>query len=113
MTITFTRFFQFSASHTYQDKIVGHNYVLGVTTDTLDDPSEVQFDKKINEALISKLHSRDLGLHVDFLKGARITDDNLLKIFWGMIKKEIDPMPLRALSLERDSRSKVVMSQEH
>ena len=86
---------------------------MGVTTDSLDDYSEIQFDKKINEALISKLHSRDLSLHVDFLKGAHITDDNLLKIFWGMIKKEIHPMPLHSLSLERDSRSKVVMSREN
>jgi len=70
------------------------------------------FEKKIEESLIKKLDSRDLGLHVDFLKGAALNDANLLRIFWGIIKKEIRPAALYSLSLERDGRTKTVMASE-
>lgn len=110
MKITFTKRFYFSASFSNGGRVYGHNYTLGVTTDAMDENFEIEFEKKIEDSLIKKLQTRDLGLDVDFLKGAHINDANLLKIFWGILKKEIQPAPLYSLSLERDGRTQTVMS---
>ena len=108
--VTFTKTFDFSASFSRDGKIYGHNYTLGVTTDWMDEEAEALFEAKVRESLIKKMESRDLGLHVDFLKGARLNDENLLAIFWPILKKEIHPLGLHRLSLQRDQRTKVVMS---
>jgi hypothetical protein len=107
--VTFTRTFDFSASFSRDGKIFGHNYTLSVTTDWLDEAAEARFDEKIRRSLISKMESRDLGLHVDFLKGAKLNDENLLAVFWPIVKREIDPLPLYRLSLRRDCRTEVEM----
>ena len=110
MKVTFTKLFYFSASYAKNGKIHGHNYTLSVTTDFLDEAEEALLQKKIEGSLIKNLDSRDFGLDVSFLKGVEITDENLLKVFWGIVEKSIHPMMLRSLSLEKDSRTKVAMS---
>jgi hypothetical protein len=108
--MTFTKAFDFSASFSRDGKIYGYNYTLSVTTDCLDEAAEARFEEKIRKSLIGKMESRDLGLHVDFLKGAKLNDENLLAVFWPIIKKEIDPLPLHRLTLRRDRRTEVAMS---
>ena len=112
MKITLTKYFRFSASFSKNNKIFGYNYILGITTDIIAEEEEALLEQKINKNLIKKIDSRDLGTDVDFLKGARLHDENLLSIFWPIIKKEIHPLPLRALSLQRDDRTCVTLSSE-
>jgi hypothetical protein len=90
--------------------VVGHNYVLGVTTRALSEADERIFEEKIEASLIHKLQSRDLGLHVEFLKGIEINDENLLRAFWKILGPQIRPNPLLSLSLKRDDRTVFVMS---
>ncbi|MGH7197475.1 MAG: hypothetical protein ACREH5_01880 [Candidatus Omnitrophota bacterium] len=108
--VTFTKTFDFSASFSRNGKIYGHNYTLGITTDWMDEEAEALFEEKVLRSLIKKMESRDLGLHVDFLKGAKLNDENLLAIFWPILKKEMLPLRLHRLSLRRDNRTEVVMS---
>ncbi len=108
--VTFTKTFPFSASFSRDGRVYGYNYTLGVTTDWMEESAEAVFEEKVRVSLIRKLESRDLGLHVDFLKGAKLNDENLLAIFWPLLKKEIHPLPLHRLSLQRDDRTRVVMS---
>jgi len=112
MKAVLTKVFLFSASYEKDHKIFASNYRLDVTTVTLDELGEADFEKKIQESLIQKIHSRDLGLHVDFLKGVTITETALLQIFSERIKKTIAPLPLFGLSLERDNLSKITLSLE-
>ena len=62
--------------------------------------------EKIESSLIQKLHSRDLGEHVDFLKGVPLNDPALLKAFWAVLEPAVLPAVLRSLSLERDRRTR-------
>ena len=110
MTTAFTKFFHFSASHARGEKIKGHNYVLGVTIDPLEEEKETAFEKKVEAVLIKKLDSRDLGTDVDFLKNVEINDLNLLRIFWDLLAVQLPPARLRALSLERDKRTHTAFS---
>ncbi len=112
MKITLTKKFYFSASHDSPSGVTGHNYVLNVTTQALKKTEEVALEKNIHEALIQKIDSRDLGLHVDFLKNIEITDKNLLQVFWEIIQLQIYPVELVALSLERDERTQVLMAKD-
>ncbi len=105
MKIFCTKFFRFSASFSEGSEIHGHNYVLGVTMPAMDRPAERRIDEKIEAALIRRIDSRDLGMDVDFLKGVPMTDSGLLKAFWQVISREITPITLEALSLERDKRT--------
>ena len=112
MKITLTKKFHFSASHSAHDRAIGHNYVLNVTTEALDDALEAILEKKVREVLIQKIDSRDLGLHVDFLKNIDVSDANLLKAFWEVIQPAIHPVQLTALSLEKDERTQVLFSRD-
>ncbi|MBI3315410.1 MAG: hypothetical protein HYZ87_00325 [Candidatus Omnitrophica bacterium] len=90
-----------------------HNYTLNVTVDASDaDGLEERLTRQVREALIDKVHSRDLGLHVDFLKGSTINELNLTTVFWGIVKKAISPVKLLSLTLEKDSHSQLTLSQD-
>ena len=111
MKITLTKKFHFSASYAISpDRVIGHNYILGVTTEGVDEAAEMLLEKKIHEALIQKIDSQDLGMHVDFLKNIKITDTNLLRVFWEIIRVEIHPIELSVLSLQRDEHTEVFIS---
>ena len=84
---------------------MGYNYTLGVTTDFVDEEAERRMAEKIEKGLIKKLESRDLDVHVDFLKDVEINDLNLLKAFWKIMKKEIAPNKILSLSISRDGKT--------
>lgn len=106
MTATLTKYFSFSASYSKGQKVTGHNYVLGVTTGELHEHEETFLERGVREALIQKVHSRDFGDHVEFLKGTDFSDHALLKAFWPVIQEAVKPIRLEALSLERDGKTK-------
>ena len=66
-------------------------------------------EEKVNESIIRQVQSRDLGLHVNFLKGVSINDQNLLKVFWTILEREMEPLALSKLTLARDERTQVAM----
>jgi len=63
------------------EKIHGRNYTLGVVLEGLPEEAEERFEKNMDETLIRRVHSRDLGLHADFLKARDFTDSSLLEAF--------------------------------
>ena len=105
MVVTLTKTFQFSASFTDGDGVAGHNYTLRATFRAPDERVEEGLDEKVESSLIKKLHSKDLGEHVDFLKGVSLNDPNLLKTFWSVLEPAVRPAVLRSLSLERDRKT--------
>ena len=109
MKTSLTKTFYFSASHSRAGKIFGHNYTLGVTTQVADEDSERILEEKVNEAILRRVQSRDLGLHVDFLKGISISDQNLLEVFWNILERKMKPLALLKLTLARDERTQVTM----
>jgi len=84
---------------------LGYNYTLGVTTDFVDEETERLMTEKIENVLIKKMESRDLGLHVDFLKDVEINDLNLLKAFAKILDEEIAPKKILSLSISRDGKT--------
>lgn len=100
-----TKYFHFSASHQYRDKVFGHNYVLGITLGSLNEADEEKLIKNIHTHLIDKVHSRDLGMGVDFLKGKEINDRTLLESFAKIIEGVIPVSTLKSLTLKRDERT--------
>ena len=108
MRASVTKSFEFSASYSLptpagrSEKVLGHNYVLRATFQAEDASQEHGLDEKINQALIQKMHSRDFGLHVDFLKNVSPSDLSRLKVFWRIITEATRPTRLQSLCLERD-----------
>ena len=105
MTTRVTKTFEFSASHTEGSKIVGHNYTLRTTFIAPDARLESGLQEKIERSLIQKVHSMDLGEHVDFLKGVAPNGPELLKAFWAALEPVVRPSVLCSLSLEQDRRT--------
>lgn len=108
MTLTLTKYFSFSASHEKSGRVWGHNYVLGVTVDAPNEEAEADFVAVVERELVSRMASRDLNLHVDFLKGLPIADRTLLPAFWSVLEKAVAPARLRELTLARDQRTLTV-----
>ena len=104
--------FQFSASHSKEDKIIGHNYRLTVVVSLESLEHESLLETTVQKLLINKIDSRDFGLHVDFLKGFEISDLNLLKAFWELLETPLQPLKLVGLSLERDRMTKVSLAND-
>lgn len=104
--------FQFSASYNIKDRVIGHNYILGVWTEGLDEAQEKMLERVVQQTLLQKIDSRDLGLDVDFIKNTPITDINLLHAFWKLLEPEIRPILIRSLFLEKDNRSQVSLTQD-
>ncbi len=110
MRVSFAKTFHFSASHEKNGKVYGHNYALTITTDSMTDAQETVFENTIKERFIDQIHTKDLGLHVDFLRSIDISDEKLLKIFFQIIEKLICPAKLCSLSLKRDDRTEVTLA---
>ena len=100
-----TKSFPFSASYESEGRAVGRNFTLWVTVDALEEGAEREFEAVIERELVSKLHTRDLSQHVDFLKGVPIRDTELLRVFWGRLSKPLAPYHLKRLALQRDART--------
>ena len=105
-----TKSFDFSASHAHGGKIFGYNYRLHICFEGAPDESDVA--AKIESSLISKIHSRDLGEPIDFLKGVTLEGPELVRAFWRVIEGAISPERLRSLTLERDSRTRWTLEAE-
>ena len=108
--VFWTKLFYFSASFFRGREVHGHNYTLIVTLKYSDRFNEFAVEQKIKKSIIDKIHSRDLGHDVDFLRGVPITDLNLLKIFSEIITREIQPVKLTELSLERDKNTRLLIT---
>ncbi len=109
MKAFFTKKFHFSASFSRGEKVIGHNYVLGVTFPAQAEDAEPGLVDRL-EALVRPMESRDLGTGVEFLKGVPIDDHSLLKTLWPLAERAIAPVPLESLSLERDRRTVTTLS---
>ncbi len=104
--LSLTKSFEFSASYCLGNRVVAHNYRLEATFQNLLEPSAAELELKIQNTLIQKIHSRDLGQDVDFLRGVSLSEISLLKAFWPLIAKTVKPAVLTALSLESDSHTR-------
>ena len=105
MKTTVTKSFEFSASYSDAGKVFGHNYVLRATFHSQDATVEHGLSEKIENSLIQKMHSRDLGQDVEFLKNTPPNDLSRLRVFWGVIAEATRPAQLVSLCLERDRRT--------
>ena len=112
MTATFTKVFEFSASHSAGAKVIGRNYALEATFAAPDADTERGLEEKIDRALIQKLHSRDLGQHVDLLKGRPLDELSLLQSFWTVVVEASRPAKLQTLALRRDRRTQWTLKAE-
>jgi hypothetical protein len=110
MKSAFTKFFRFSASYSKNGKIWGRNFRLGLTTHPMDEKTEETFVRIVEEKLIRRIDSRDLGLHADFLKIAEWSDMGILRAIKTFLREEIIPVTLKTLALERDENTITVLS---
>lgn len=109
MKSLFTKYFHFSASFSRGERVIGHNYVLGVTFPPQEEDAERALVEKIEASLLKEVASRDFA-DVAFLRGINPDDRALLEAFWPRAEKALAPVPLEALSLERDKRSVTTLS---
>ena len=112
MFASVTKTFEFSASYSKADKVIGHNYTLRATFLAASEADERGLVPKIQDALIQKIHSKDLGEHVDFLKDVVISDVALLRSFWPIIANATKPVLLKKLSLECDRSTRWTLAEE-
>ena len=101
--MTLTKSYAFSASYSSGPRVIAHNYRLEASFDGLSEAGEPELDKKIQNDLIQKIHSRDLGQDVDFLRGRPLSDTSLLGAFWPLLTQIAHPARLASLSLQRDT----------
>lgn len=112
MKSTLTKFFPFSCSFSKDGKVWGRNFRLGLTTHAMDEKTEDIFVQTVKDKLIRHVDSKDLGIHVDFLKNWDKTDLGLLRAFKAFLKPDIAPVTLKSLSLERDENTVTVLSED-
>jgi hypothetical protein len=112
MIFRLTRFFPFSASYEQNGGMRAFNYTLGITIEPAGNFAETEFDQKVEAALIRKIESRDLGLHVDFLKGVELNDSSILRAFWAVIEKEIQPSKIYSLCLDKNKKTRVALTRD-
>lgn len=108
---TLTKSYDFSASYSSGDRVIAHNYRLTADFKNIPEALERDLDAKIQNVLIRKVHSRDLGQDVDFLRGISLSDTALLKAFWPLIATSAVPGKLLSLSLERDARTRWTLTE--
>lgn len=101
--------FDFSASYARDRKIISHNYRLVAEIQDLAPQDEKQFSQQMNERLISKVHSCDLGQDVDFLKGLPLDEKALLERFWPIVREISKPGSLSRLTLFTDDHTQWVL----
>lgn len=69
---------------------------------------ELRFEQQVEEALIRKIHNRDLSHDVDFLSHTPIIDARLVEAFYRILSSEISHYPILSLELERDNVTRTV-----
>ncbi len=105
MATQLTKKFSFSACHTVAGRVLGRNYFLGVTVEWLPEELENKLSAIVHREIISKVHTSDLNMHVDFLKKIAINDGSLLAAFWKRLSGPLSSFSVKYLTLERDSET--------
>ena len=113
MATELTKFFSFSACHTSSGKVLGRNYRFGITVEWVNQAQEERLIETVRRELISKVHTRDLGENVDFLKNISIDDASLLKEFKKRLSAALMGFNIKRLTLERDSETSTVLFLEN
>ena len=98
--------FPFSSSFERDGQIHGYNFTLVLTAAIRDDFDEKHITQTVQRELIQKIHSKDLSVHVDFLKGNKISDVFLLKKFSSILLNKLKPLKMVSLALRRDDRTR-------
>ncbi len=101
MHFLLTKSFSFSASHTQDSRIFGHNYILSVTIRSSDESAEAMLQEAVEKNVLAKVHSRDLGHN--------ITQAGLLKSFLEQLAPKLPSMEITSLVLERDARTRTTL----
>jgi hypothetical protein len=89
--------------------LAAHNYTLRLMTRPLPRADEKKLRERIDEKLIRRIGSRDLGKDVDFLKGQKLTESVVLAEFLKVIASAISPQPVFRLSLERADGTRLTL----
>ena len=106
MRAELTKTFAFSACHTVAGKVLGRNYLLGISVEWEAETPEKKLSDVVHREIISKVHTRDLDENVDFLGKTAVLDDvSLLKAFWGRLSGPLSEFRVHKLTLQRDSQT--------
>ena len=108
MQLELKKAFAFSACYTVGARALGRNYTLSITLPALDESQERDFERLVEQTLISKLHTRDIE-QVSFLKGVPRNDADFLKVFWQVLSEPLAHYKPLRLELERDSRTRTTL----
>jgi len=119
-----TKRFHFSASHRLYRKELsdkenekiygkcsnpnghGHNYILEVTVTGEPDPQTgyimdlSRFKEIVRSELIEKIDHKNLNSDVDFMKGIVPTSENIVTVFWKVLKHKISFNNIKLHSLK-------------
>ena len=89
--------------------LAAHNYSLRLLTEPLARADEKRLRTAVDDGLIRRIASRDLGRDVDFLKGKPLTESVVLSEFHKRIEPLIAPSPVLRLSLERADGTRLTL----
>src|SRR3989338_5709939 len=105
MRMELTKTFSFSACHTASGRILGRNYLLKIALEWLPEAREKILSDIVRREILSKVHTRDLGEDVFFLKRTEIDDASILKAFWQRLSGPLEDFQVKYLTLQRDSET--------
>lgn len=111
MNVTLELAFPFSAC--FDDAgggLAAHNYTLRIVTEPLALPEEKRLRDCVDDKLIRRVASRDLGKDVDFLRGKKMTEPAVLAEFFRVVASAIAPVPVYRLCLERGDGTRLTMA---
>lgn len=109
MRTELTKTFAFSACHTHSGRVLGRNYLLGITLEWLPEEREKAMSEIVHREIISKVHTRDLGEDVYFLKKSVIDDASILQAFWQRLSGPLSDFRVRRLTLQRDPETSTTL----
>jgi hypothetical protein len=104
-----TKTFAFSACHTDSGKILGRNYLFSITVEWLSADHENTLSAIVHREILSQVHTRDLGEHVEFLKNRPLDDASILEAFWKRLTKPLAKFRVKRLTLQRDSETSTAL----
>lgn len=105
MRTELTKTFAFSACHTHSGRVLGRNYLFKITLEWLPEDREKAVSEIVQREILSKVHTRDLGEDVYFLKKAVIDEASILQAFWQRLSGPLSGFRVKCLTLQRDSET--------
>jgi hypothetical protein len=95
--------FPFSASYSREGHVVGCNYKLYLTVDSVPQSQERVLKDAVHQRLISLIHTTDFDTvgHLLYQEGRE--DSQLLGAFWDALKKPLETFRVRSMALRRDA----------